>query len=277
MLLPGVTTLARLVASVRETANERLWSTLTGLLTTSQRGVLDALVAVPAGARVSELDRLRRGPVRVSGPATWTPPWPSCAPTDSTSATKTSPACPRSSATTSTCSDATPSAFPNCATHVHHTAEDDALWPTLRASLAGRPDDLALLEAMEAEHAAVDEVVAAVDAVLADPPVGLDRLGDLTDSLVIGLTGHLKHEEDAALPLVQATATAEQWASFGMVHAQRIGPDAPRLLPWLLDGAAQPTVAAMLAPLPEPARLAYREQWRPAYQELDRWQTGATA
>ncbi|MGR7001981.1 hemerythrin domain-containing protein [Yinghuangia aomiensis] len=161
--------------------------------------------------------------------------------------------------------------------HVHHTAEDDALWPTLRASLAGRPDDLALLEAMEAEHAAVDEVVAAVDAVLADPPVGLDRLGDLTDSLVIGLTGHLKHEEDAALPLVQATATAEQWASFGMVHAQRIGPDAPRLLPWLLDGAAEPTVAAMLAPLPEPARLAYREQWRPAYQELDRWQTGATA
>lgn len=68
MLLPGVTTLARLVASVREAANQRLWDTLYGLLTVGQRGVLDSLLMVPPGARGSELDRLRRGPARVSGP-----------------------------------------------------------------------------------------------------------------------------------------------------------------------------------------------------------------
>ncbi|WP_327259728.1 Tn3 family transposase [Streptomyces sp. NBC_01240] len=68
VLLPGVTTLARLVASVRETANHRLWDTLYGLLSTGQRAVLDSLLTVPPGARVSELDRLRRGPVRISGP-----------------------------------------------------------------------------------------------------------------------------------------------------------------------------------------------------------------
>jgi TnpA family transposase len=68
VLLPGVTRLARLVGTVRETANSRLWDTLYGLLNVGQRAVLDSLLTVPPGARVSELDRLRRGPVRVSGP-----------------------------------------------------------------------------------------------------------------------------------------------------------------------------------------------------------------
>ncbi|MCL6735245.1 DUF4158 domain-containing protein [Streptomyces neyagawaensis] len=68
VLLPGVSRLARLVGTVREAANQRLWDTLFGLLNTGQRAVLDSLLTVPPGERVSELDRLRRGPVRVSGP-----------------------------------------------------------------------------------------------------------------------------------------------------------------------------------------------------------------
>ncbi|MCX5198595.1 DUF4158 domain-containing protein [Streptomyces sp. NBC_00249] len=68
VLLPGASRLSRLVGNVREAANQRLWDTLYGLLSTGQRAVLDSLLTVPAGARVSELDRLRRGPVRVSGP-----------------------------------------------------------------------------------------------------------------------------------------------------------------------------------------------------------------
>jgi hypothetical protein len=68
VLLPGVTTLARLVAAVRETADQRLWDTLYGLLSSGQRAVLDSLLTVPPDARVSELDRLRRGPVRIFGP-----------------------------------------------------------------------------------------------------------------------------------------------------------------------------------------------------------------
>ncbi|CAL2074284.1 protein of unknown function [Streptomyces murinus] len=68
VLLPGVTTLARLVASVREAANQRLWDSLYGLLSTGQRAVLDSQLTVPPGTRVSELDRPRRGPVRITGP-----------------------------------------------------------------------------------------------------------------------------------------------------------------------------------------------------------------
>nr|WP_244405740.1 MULTISPECIES: DUF4158 domain-containing protein [Streptomyces] len=52
VLLPRVTTLARLVAAVREAANQRLWDTLYGLLSAGQRAVLDSLLTVPPGARV---------------------------------------------------------------------------------------------------------------------------------------------------------------------------------------------------------------------------------
>ncbi|WSM59864.1 DUF4158 domain-containing protein [Streptomyces sp. NBC_01707] len=68
VLLPGASRLARLVGSAREAANQRLWDPLYGMLSVGQRAVLDSLLTVPPGERVSGLDRLRRGPVRVSGP-----------------------------------------------------------------------------------------------------------------------------------------------------------------------------------------------------------------
>lgn len=69
VLLPGVTTLVRLVAARREAANRRLWETLHEALDDDQRATLDDLLEVPEGHRTSRLDRLRRPPVRVSGPA----------------------------------------------------------------------------------------------------------------------------------------------------------------------------------------------------------------
>ncbi len=65
MLLPGVTTLAR----VRDETTRRLWGVLEGLLTVGQRYVLDQLLEVPPGSRISDLERWRKGPVpRGSGP-----------------------------------------------------------------------------------------------------------------------------------------------------------------------------------------------------------------
>ncbi|CNF14031.1 Transposase and inactivated derivatives%2C TnpA family [Mycobacterium tuberculosis] len=69
VLLPGLTTLTRLVAQVREETTRRLWSVLEERLTVGQRYVLDQLLVVPPGARVSDLERWRKGPVpRGSGP-----------------------------------------------------------------------------------------------------------------------------------------------------------------------------------------------------------------
>jgi hypothetical protein len=61
VLLPDLSTLARLEAGVRDAALERLWSTLAGLLTPDQDAALVALVDVPDGDRYSTLNTLRSG------------------------------------------------------------------------------------------------------------------------------------------------------------------------------------------------------------------------
>jgi hypothetical protein len=65
-----------------------------------------------------------------------------------------------------------------------------ALWPTMRQALADRPDELALLDAMEAEHAAIDPMLNAIDATLADRNSAPDVLGGLTDALAADLRRH---------------------------------------------------------------------------------------
>src|SRR5215468_3045963 len=145
------------------------------------------------------------------------------------------------------------------ALHVHHGAEDDALWPVMRQTLADRPDDLAVVEAMEAEHATLDPLLETIDTALADRDAGPERVAAATDALASALTAHLKHEEADTLPLVDATVTLEQWQHFGVVHVSRMGADVPRLTPWMLDGADEQTIAAILALMPEPIRAAYQD------------------
>ncbi len=155
--------------------------------------------------------------------------------------------------------------------HIHHTAEDEALWPALRQALAARPDDLALLDAMESEHATIDPLLEHVDAALADRDHGGDRLAEVVDNLATGLRGHLKHEEDDALPLIDSTATEQQLQLFGMAHTKQIGPGISQYLPWMLDSASADTTAHILGVLPEPARVAYQNEWRQAYAEWELW------
>ncbi len=161
---------------------------------------------------------------------------------------------------------------------VHHTAEDEHVWPVAEAVLAGRGDDdgLALLAEMEAEHAAIDPLLAAIDAALADRDTGPARLGELTDALYTGISAHLRHEERETLALLDTTLTGEQWSRFGAAHAQGIGDDARRYLPWVLDGLAPQRAARILAAMPEPIRTAYRDEWRPEFERLRLWDVPAT-
>jgi TnpA family transposase len=69
ILLPGVTVLERFVAEIRSRMESRLWRLLIKDLTSEQQRSLNQLLVTNDGECQSLLDKLRKGPTRVSGPA----------------------------------------------------------------------------------------------------------------------------------------------------------------------------------------------------------------
>lgn len=68
VLLPGVTTLTRLISSIRERVAERLWRQVSKAVTPEQRMNLEGLLTRAGASRVTNLERLRRSPTRASAP-----------------------------------------------------------------------------------------------------------------------------------------------------------------------------------------------------------------
>jgi hypothetical protein len=152
--------------------------------------------------------------------------------------------------------------------HIHHRAEDDALWPPLRAT-ALSADEIATLDAMEMEHAQIDPQLERVeqDVAAGEPAAlaaGLRRLRD-------GLAGHMRHEENAALPMIARRLGPEGWAAFTATFRDTQGiRGAATYFPWLLDGAPADVTTRVLSVLPPPARLLYRVLWAPRYRRSHR-------
>ena len=152
--------------------------------------------------------------------------------------------------------------------HMHHTAEDEIIWPTLRPRLAHSAAALSVLDAMEAEHQLIDPLLAAVDGQLPDG----DRLADVIDALTSSLTGHLRHEERDGLPLIGIALTAAEWRGAGRKMASKNGLAAgSEMFAWILDGADREHAAATLGQLPPPLRLLYRARWKPRFDKTSRW------
>jgi hypothetical protein len=165
--------------------------------------------------------------------------------------------------------------------HLHHTAEDDFVWPALRTRFATSENALSVLDAMAAEHAQIDPLLAAVDDAFArrgsdrpgsDDWPGADRLADVVDVLTTTLAGHLVHEERDGLPLIGAGLTAAQWRKVGLAISRKNGlSNGSEMFAWMLTGAAKDQVKETLAPLPAPLRLVYRAVWAPRYAKTPRW------
>lgn len=153
--------------------------------------------------------------------------------------------------------------------HVHHTVEDAELWPRLERAVVGRPDDQTLLKEMEAEHGALDPELKSVDEGIVKQTADL---ADRVRRLATVLGDHMKHEEEAALPLIQEVLTVKDWDAFrgGMARAQ--GPrGAAVYVPWIMDSAGAGDRKRFLDAMPGPVKVLNRLFWESSYQKRRLW------
>jgi iron-sulfur cluster repair protein YtfE (RIC family) len=151
--------------------------------------------------------------------------------------------------------------------HLHHSGEDELLWPRLRESADVDP---ALVARMEAQHERISALVDKADGLL---PVWRDNpedsttrgLADILEQLTAELDSHLGEEEAEILPLVAVHFTAAEWEELGERGMEGIAKSRPLwALSALLEGADEAERAKFMANVPLPARLTWRliGRWR---------------
>ncbi len=145
--------------------------------------------------------------------------------------------------------------------HTHHTGEDELLFPLLRERAAL---DAKLMDRMDAQHAQVNDAVAAIGAELpawaasADVAVG-ERIAARIDATMPTLIDHLAEEEQKLLPVVSVTLTQPEWDALGK-HGMSAIPVTRRLviLGYITEETDDAERRRFMKVVPAPARLAYK-------------------
>jgi hypothetical protein len=148
----------------------------------------------------------------------------------------------------------------------HHRAEDDDLWPSLRARV-NDASDLAVIDDMIAEHAQITPALEAV-------ACGFDGRADYkdaVDALAALVRTHLDHEEHFALPIVERHFSDGDWHEFLRTERRKRGRKGEQFLCWVLDDADAEDAGTVLAEVPALGRLAYRDLLQPRYEARRLW------
>ena len=144
--------------------------------------------------------------------------------------------------------------------HMHHTTEDDLLWPKLldRAGL-----DAPLIERMEEQHHQIDASVAEVRTAMAawrsDPmPATSSALSDRIGEFLIVLEGHLDEEEQVVVPLIDRELTEAEWQEMAERGFKKFTPAERWIATGLIVEIATPEEAAMMfSTLPPPVKVLW--------------------
>jgi hypothetical protein len=132
-----------------------------------------------------------------------------------------------------------------------------------------------VLDALEAEHARIEPLLAQVDALItASDTTGLAKTAS---ELAQTLAAHMRHEQDQALPLIQAHLGTSGWATFRKATGKSQGlSGGAKFFPWMLEATSATAGKQILSQLPPPARLLCRAVWVPRYASTPRWNPEST-
>jgi Hemerythrin HHE cation binding domain len=149
---------------------------------------------------------------------------------------------------------------------VHHHAEDEDLWPVLRAKTA-----VPALDDIVDEHEQITKSLDGVDAALRH---GGDR-HRVAHEFAELVRNHLDHEERDVLPQVEEHLNAEEWAAFLRTERNRQTPrTGAEFLGWVLDDAEPVHAQAILHEIPWPGRVLTRLVFEPRFEARRLWSTG---
>jgi iron-sulfur cluster repair protein YtfE (RIC family) len=157
--------------------------------------------------------------------------------------------------------------------HLHHTSEDELLWPKL---LDRCPPDAELVERMEAQHeavaAAIDRLGPALDRFEAEArPAVAEEVATAVEQMGAALVEHLDEEERHILPIAARHVTQAEWDQLGdhsLAGMDRR--DLPILMGAVAEEATPEEAAHLLAKLPLPVRLLARLVFLPRYRRYIR-------
>jgi hemerythrin-like domain-containing protein len=133
----------------------------------------------------------------------------------------------------------------------HHEGEDLYIWPLVRER-ASKPDEMVILDAMEAEHEAMQGILDTVDERFAamgrGEDVDLAELQNQLKDLNVVVRGHCEHEERDGATLVTRYVRSSDLKTFHKFT--RSTDDARLVFPWICDGAPQADQVAAWGVLP---------------------------
>jgi hemerythrin-like domain-containing protein len=154
--------------------------------------------------------------------------------------------------------------------HVHHSGEDEFLWPVLLERVEVEAD---LIRRMEDQHLHVAALLPRAQEQLpgwaAQPsPERGEELAATFEDIASVLGEHLGEEEKQILPLVETHLSVDEWARLGQ-HAtgSMSPPDLMATLAAILEEADDDERAMFTAVLPPPVLTMFVEQAEPAYRK----------
>ncbi|GAA3614283.1 hemerythrin domain-containing protein [Microlunatus ginsengisoli] len=144
---------------------------------------------------------------------------------------------------------------------LHHTGEDELLWPLLLERAAPSTQ---LVHRMEEQHHRVERCLEAIPALVdrwAQEPTktAADELAGTIEELRVALVEHLDDEEVHILPVAARHVSPAEWAALGEHGVARMSPrQLPIFFGMILEDATDEEQAMMLASVPGPVRLFTR-------------------